>query len=402
MKNKITLILNSFTKGLSGGDRIFVNITDKATSLFDKVEVITNETGADLCKNYINNKKNLTYVILPTKKYENKSLFTLYSKRLSNSIKYFLKNRMNNESFLYSCSDFWPSSIPAIIAKIKNPKIKWIAGFYLFAPSPWQKDSPYKTSFKRWIIGLIYWLMQLPIYFLVKKYADYVFVTSEPDVKKFITKKRNKSNIIVVQGGVDITESEKYLKSKNIIPIEKRKYDACFVGRFHYQKGVLELIDIWNLFCKENPNSKLAMIGVGPLEEDIKKKIKEYSLEKNIDLLGFKDGKEKYEIFKQSKLMVHPAIYDSGGMAAAEGMAWALPGVSFDLEALKTYYPKGMIKTRCFDKEQFAKNIINLLNNKKLYNETSKEAHELIKEVWDWSKRTENIFKKISGGIKNN
>ena len=43
-------------------------------------------------------------------------------------------------------------------------------------------------------------------------------------------------------------------------------------------------------------------------------------------------------------MVVHPAIFDSGGMAAAEAMAWGLPGVSFDLPALKTYYPQGMIK----------------------------------------------------------
>ena len=93
--------------------------------------------------------------------------------------------------------------------------------------------------------------------------------------------------------------------------------------------------------------------------------------------------------------MVHPATYDSGGMAAAEGMAWGLPGVSFDLESLKTYYPRGMIKTRCFDLEEFARNILNLLNNRKLYDEMSKQAHNLIIEIWDWEKRAEIIYKKI-------
>jgi len=54
-------------------------------------------------------------------------------------------------------------------------------------------------------------------------------------------------------------------------------------------------------------------------------------------------------------------------MSAAEAMAWGLPGVSFDLEALKTYYPKGMIKTPCFNHDKFAANIINLLSNQSLY-----------------------------------
>ena len=238
--------------------------------------------------------------------------------------------------------------------------------------------------------------MQKPTYYLAKKYADYVFVTSQPDVEKFVTKKRDQSRIIVVQGGVDITESEKYLHSAEAIPIEKRRYDACFVGRFHYQKGVVGLIDIWNEVCKNKPEAKLAMIGIGSLESKVKEKIKKIKLENNIELLGFRDGQEKYEIFKQSKIIVHPATYDSGGMAAAEGMAWGLPGVSFDLEALKTYYPKGMIKIERGNNGQFAENIIKLLNNKSYYSTISQEARDLIVEVWDWKKRAKNIFIKIS------
>lgn len=298
----------------------------------------------------------------------------------------------NYQNIVYSASDFWPDSIPAFILKMKNPKIKWIAGFYLFAPKPWQKDSPYKG--KRWFIGLFYWLTQFPIYWIVKRYADMVFVTSEPDVEKFVTKKRARDKIVVIRGGVDIKPSMEYLNSGNVIPVEKRKYDACFVGRFHDQKGVLELIDIWKIVCDRKSGAKLAMIGAGPLEDEVKEKIAKLGLQDNIELLGFKDGEEKYEVFKQSKIVVHPATYDSGGMAACEAMAWGLPGVSFDLEALKTYYPKGMLKTPCYNLKKFAENIIELLENKKLYKKISKEAIECARE-WDWDKRAKTIFYKI-------
>ena len=134
------------------------------------------------------------------------------------------------------------------------------------------------------------------------------------------------------------------------------------------------------------------MIGIGPLEKNIHAKIKKLKLENNIDLLGFKDGNEKYEIFKQSKIMVHPATYDSGGMAAAGGMAWGLPGVSFDLEALKTYYPKGMIKTPLNNIQQFADNVIRLLEDVDLYNSMSRDARNLILDEWDWKKRADIIY----------
>jgi glycosyltransferase involved in cell wall biosynthesis len=295
--------------------------------------------------------------------------------------------------YVYSVSDFYPEMIPALITKIFNKKTKWIAGFYLFAPFPFSKDNPYKKN--NFLKGIVYWLFQIPSYFLVKWFADFVLVTSTPDVQKFITRKRPSSKIVVVQGGVDITNSEKYLQSNLVIPVNKRKFEACFIGRLHPQKGVLQLVDIWKIVCDKRPSSKLVIIGDGELQHVIEKKIRKMGLEKNIDLVGFKDGVEKEKIFKESKIILHPAGYDSGGMAAAEGMAYGLPGVSYDLEALKSYYPQGMIKTVNNDKQKFADNIIMLLENQVTYNRLSVEAHNLIKNYWNWSNRANIIYKEI-------
>lgn len=297
--------------------------------------------------------------------------------------------------FVWSGSDFWPDSIPAFLIKLFNKRIKWIASFYLFAPAPWSKANPYRINFKTYVIGLLYYLTQLPIYYIVKHFADIILVTSAPDIQKFLTKKRNYNSIIAVQGGVDINDSEEYLKSNSIISVNKRTYDACFVGRFHYQKGILELIDIWNYVVKDKKNAKLALIGVGPLEDQVRDKIIAYNLVDNIDLLGFMDGSAKHNIFKHSKIIVHPATYDSGGMAAAEGMAWKLPGVSFDLDALKSYYPKGMLKVTPGDLSGFAQTILNLLQYPTLYEKTSEDAYDLIKEVWDWNIRLKNIYESV-------
>jgi glycosyltransferase involved in cell wall biosynthesis len=79
-------------------------------------------------------------------------------------------------------------------------------------------------------------------------------------------------------------------------------------------------------------------------------------------------------------------------MAAAEAMAWGLPGVSFDLKALKTYYPKGMLKTNCFDTDEFAENIISLLFDPFKYKAMSLEALQLVNEKWEWNNRAKDIY----------
>jgi glycosyltransferase involved in cell wall biosynthesis len=373
---------------LSGGDRIFIELGRRWVSRLN-IKLFISSDGWEICQR--ERFEDINHEIWAQDRFNKYGYFINYLYRTSISIIKSLQLKIDKDNTIYSSSDFWPDSFPAFIMKLKNKNVKWIAGFYLFAAPPWRKDSPYK---KRFVTGLFYWLTQLPIYWIVKRYADMVFVTSEPDVKRFITEKRNRDKIIVIRGGVDIKPSEKYLNSESVIPVEKRKYDACFIGRFHPQKGVLELVDIWKIVCQKRPEAKLVVIGTGPLENELKDKMERLGLKGHIELLGFKDGYEKYYIFKQSKIVVHPATYDSGGMAACEAMAWGLPGVSFDLEALKTYYPKGMLKTPCYDLKAFAKNIIKLLKDKELYNKNREDAIAWARE-WDWDKRAEIILNKI-------
>ena len=62
------------------------------------------------------------------------------------------------------------------------------------------------------------------------------------------------NKVKAIYGGVS-------LKEINKVPSQEKKYDGCFVGRLHPQKGPLELVKIWSLVCKVRENAKLALIG---------------------------------------------------------------------------------------------------------------------------------------------
>lgn len=290
---------------------------------------------------------------------------------------------------MYSVSDFLPDLLPALLVKILNPEIKWIAGYYLFASHPLSKNSPY-LGINR-IKGLIYWFIQIITKTIVNVFADIIFITSVPDINRFSKHKK----VVVIRGGVNLADIKKYQKNHLSIPISKRNYDACFMGRFHPQKGCLKLIKIWKLVVTVLPKAKLAIIGQGEMEPQMRQLITKYKLNNNVDILGFLIGIPKYKIFANSKIVVHPATYDSGGMASAEAMAFGLPGVSFDLKSLKTYYPKGFIKTKKYSIIKFSQNIIKLLKNKTTYDKLSHQSINLIKTQWDWAKRSQEIYNEI-------
>jgi glycosyltransferase involved in cell wall biosynthesis len=281
---------------------------------------------------------------------------------------------------IYSASNFWPDVIPAVVLKKKNPDLKWIGSCYLLAPNSF-KGFEQKWRLLPNIRLLASNFMESVTNVFLRKYADVIFVTNDLDKKFFADKGVSSVKLKAIYGGVDLTEILK-------VPEQRTKYDCCFVGRIHPQKGVVYLIDIWDKVHNVKPDAKLALIGNGPkwYENKVKAEIRKRHLEKNIDLLGFVDGTEKYRILKSSKIFLHTSIYDNCGMTAAEGMACGLPAIRFDIPALKIAYPRGMLVVPLRDCKKFAEAVLKLLDDDDLYNKLKHEALELVKS-WNWDEK---------------
>lgn len=291
--------------------------------------------------------------------------------------------KIDNSDIVYSASEFWMDSLPTLILKLRFPKITWVAAWYQTAPNPISGFTNGRYRFS----ALLYWLAQLPIRPLIWWKADFALVNNELEKKVFPGK------AIVVLGAVDTQKIKNFKLKINNLP---KIFDAVFQGRFHPQKGVVELINIWRMVVDKIPKAKLAMIGDGPLMDEVKKQITMNQLTNNVKLFGYVfDGDEKYRLFTQSKIVVHPALYDSGGMASAEAMAFGLPCVGFDLPAYADYYPVGMLKSKLNNLSDFSKNVSLLLKNKKQYTKLAKLAQQLVFSTMSWENRAADILKKI-------
>lgn len=386
--------------GISGGDRIFIELTRRWSKKFP-IEIFVWEEGRQMLK---------SQHLGITNKYEHRSGIVLHESKL---LKYFKFNyvlgyiaaiiegarlgltlKLENKptTHIYNASEFWMDSFPCILLKIRHPKIKWIATWYQTAPNPFKGYAEGKREVAYRFKALQYWLAQLPVKPLISKYANKVIVNNEDEKKRFPEHTKD-GNTLVMIGAVPL-ESIKEWKGRRARV--KKKYDAVFQGRFHPQKGVIEIIDIWRLVVNKKPDAKLGMIGDGPLMIDVRRKIKDLKLENNVKLFGYVfDGDVKYKLFASGKVVVHPAFYDSGGMASAEAMAFGLPCVGFKLKAYESYYPMGMIKVPIGDKKKFAMEVLKLLSDKFYYSKIAKEAIKMIELNWSWEKRSNQILSEI-------
>ncbi|MDD2710580.1 MAG: glycosyltransferase [Verrucomicrobiae bacterium] len=375
-------------RSLSGGDRIMVECLRRwskeheitvygwegTRQLFDEQSV----TG-------------LRHVIWPSRSFEKWGFSALFAAQTWKGWSWAGKNRLDGHPpVLVSSSDFPPDNLPALRLKRRFPHLFWAAAFYLFAPSliqHWRGGSTPGLKF------CAYQPLQKWILRRILREADMILVTGEEDRERMIALGRHPDEVFAVRGGVDLS-----VPAQAPEPPQK-EYEAVFIGRLHPQKGVRELIGVWKTVVQKIGTARLAIIGTGPMEKELKTRIRSSGLESHVVFHGFKDGVEKYRVIKSSRLVLHPAIYDSGGMAAAEALVCGLPGVAFDLPALRTYYPRGFEKVPPGDLKAFAAAVVNLLNDSAKYCRLSQEAASLSVE-WDWNGRAAQIWEAMARQIQ--
>ena len=175
------------------------------------------------------------------------------------------------------------------------------------------------------ISDLIYKLSQkITIY--ITKICKFRIFTNKIDVNYLRNREIKGSMVKVLPGGVD-----------NINLIPNKKYDACFIGRIHPQKGIPVLLKIWKKFIQKNPQAILAFICSGNKEEivSLKNQIKKLGLQSNIKFFGFLDNQDKLQVLANSKMFLFPSSYESFGITVLEALSLKIPVVSFDLDAVK-------------------------------------------------------------------
>lgn len=372
--------------GISGGDRIMIEFSKRWSKLVKNFTIHTTYSGY---KMGLNNSvdKNLYKVHSLFNVKDNPYLLEYLARILRGVLFGFSYNSDNTlaKTIVYSSSEFLMDVIPAFIIKLKHINVVWVATWFQTAPNPIRGYAEGKRDGDKYRFrALLYWMSQQLTKPMVSGLADLVLVNNESEKGRF-------KNSHVVLGAVNppAKVSKKVAKAK--------KYDGVFQGRLHAQKGAIELVHIWSRVVSKIPDAKLAVIGDGPLMIKVKEEIKKLKLQKNIELLGYVfDGNFKESIFKNSKVVLHPALFDSGGMASAEAMIYGNPVVGFDLDSYKSYYPEGMIKVEVGNLDKFASKVVGLVRNKSLRDKIGKKGSDWLLKNSTWDIRSSEVYKRIS------
>lgn len=163
--------------------------------------------------------------------------------------------------------------------------------------------------------------------FLYKK-AKFILVTSPQELeftKKFF---HNKMKFELIPNYIDL-KNTKPLCEEEIF----NKKDILYLGRIHPKKGIENLIKAYHELSR-NIINKHSLLIVGSGDVEYEKKLKDLAYSKDdifktkIIFLGHKQGKEKEELYKKSKVFVLPSYSENFGNVVLESLSFSTPVIS--------------------------------------------------------------------------
>ena len=118
----------------------------------------------------------------------------------------------------------------------------------------------------------------------------------------------------------NFVDRESILNLSNKFKIAK-KYDLFYFGRLSEEKNPLEFIEI--VHSLNEKNISCVMIGDGLLKDSCKELIEQYSLQNNIDMIGFQENPFPY--IKASSIGVMPSKFEGFGLTTVESIILQKP-----------------------------------------------------------------------------
>ena len=259
----------------------------------------------------------------------------------------------------------------------------------------------------------------------MSRYKDKVFISirnhlstkKEGIIARYGTIYSNKKadKIICCSMSVEIDQIDNFKAYKNkTIVIENYVSEVSFnkcrrdniiitVGRLTKHKGQEHIIKAMSLVVKKIPDAKLLILGRGPYKDYLEKLINKFQLINNVRLSGYTSDIGKY--LNKSKIFVLASDYEGFSNSLLEAMSYSIPVIATNSPGgnseilLEKYYKNEINKSihsyygiliPTFTNEHntykitkneriLAKEIINLLINKKDYNNYKDKSIERAK-----------------------
>lgn len=288
---------------------------------------------------------------------------------------FYIKNRKNYDVVIDEIHGL-PFFTPLYVGKKKVALICEVAG------EIWDKNFSFPFNIIGKLIERNYFALYRDIKFLT------ISESTKADLIKYGVKPQN---IIVLPMGINIPE--------NIALFPKEKSPTLiFVGRLMKAKGIEDAIEVCRLVKGKIPSIKLWIVGRGDkkYEQELKARVDEYGLKKNIKFLGFVDQKSKFEMLSRANLLIAPSIKEGFGLTIPEAGIVRTPSVAYNVNGLRDLIinrETGILVK--LNTKEMSKGVIELLEDNSLYKKVQSGVFQFSKK-FNWNNTAKSALEAVS------
>lgn len=162
--------------------------------------------------------------------------------------------------------------------------------------------------------------LQQKLHYLFFKYFRVIPVSISPVVQQSIINryKLESDKVPIIYNGIDLkTIYDKLDYERNEV------FTFLHVGRFTVAKNHFEMIKAFQKLHEEHTDTRLLLVGVGELFNDVKEYIKQNNLSDSVIQLGLKN--DVISLYKLADVFILPSVYEGMPMTIIEAMATGMP-----------------------------------------------------------------------------
>jgi glycosyltransferase involved in cell wall biosynthesis len=307
------------------------------------------------------------------------------------------------------------SLIPRLSKIIKKNEIKLVHGqgtraeFYARLASRLAGKSKYVSTIAMPVEGFDVGPIRKKVYSLFDRFSenfvDRFLVVSDVLRDKMIRERGTPAEkVIRIYNGIEV---DHYLpqdqngsreRIRNEFNIEGRTLLIGAIGRLVWQKGFEHLVQAMPKVLNKLPQTKVLIVGKGPLRNDLEVLTRKLKIEKHIIFANFR--KDVKEILSAIDILVIPSLLEGFPMITLEAMAMAKPIIATRIDGIKEQIVDEisgiLIPPR--DPDAIAEAIVRLTTDKELAQILESEGRRRVENEFTVEKmvsETEKVYQSL-------
>ena len=266
------------------------------------------------------------------------------------------------ESTAITVSDYFCDIVPALRLK-RETGCRWVAWIH-------HRETPPSERPGNRLVNTLTYKMQEWSLRQIARHADeaWTYATDAGDLvrERLLAFGMEPSRMRIMKCGVNVAEIAAAPE-----PAEKG-FDAAMIG-VRPNKGMYDIVPVWGKVTALRPGTTLRLMGGMSGEGAVLDEIAARGLSGAISAFrpegGFLPAADYYAQIKTARILFAPSHEEGWGMAVCEAMAAGVPVVGYDLPVYRRIYGDAFIKVKCFDFDDFARQVVRLLDDPALYAE---------------------------------